>query len=338
MQPEGEHLPPLRGRLFVATLRLQGNLQATVQRLTGSVFLGGVLHGAVGSRWFGLAGQSAQGQDDGSLQQGLAGGLSWRILVPPPRLAVGPGIGSETADVQGLKFGVLMHGGHAELWHAAQQALESLTDLGVGAMRVPVLSGHCLHRALPSNASLPLINWHDGLDSGPILPAALALRWNTPLHLASRSRVQAGHGCTPPSLLAVVRSLRRRVCLLEPDWADALGLDSQAWVGTEEALRRTDAAGIGTSRSRMQVVAWRYGSRTKAAPFLRRGLVGSQGFRVPVPAALQALLSLGSWLGAGESASFGCGQYRWRVRLPNDSAVTAPLPQPWSSVNGVLLD
>ena len=168
-------------------------------------------------------------------------------------------------------------------------------------------------------------------------PAALALRWTTPLHLASRSKVQAGHGGAPPTLLAVVRSLRRRACLLEPDWAQALDLDGSAWVAVEESLRQAGAAGDQATRSRMQVVAWRYGSRTKATPFMRHGLMGSQVFVAPTPPSLQALLSLGTWLGVGEGASFGCGQYRWRVCLPGGNSATALLPQPWSGGRGVLL-
>ena len=314
MQPEGEHLPPPQGRLFVATLRLRGDLRAGVLRLTGNGFLGGVLHGAVRSRWFDLA--------------GLAEGLSWRTLVPPPGLAAGPGCESRPGAVHGLQFGVLMHGGHSELWHDAQQALESLSELGVGSLRVPVLSVHCLHRALPAAAALPLARWDEGLGADPALPAALALHWCTPLHLASRSKVEAGHGGAPPSLLAVVRSLRRRVCLLEPAWASALGLESDAWVFAEEAMRTAETCGTGAPRNRMQAVVWRYGSRTKSKPFLRRGLMGSQVFGVPITPPLLGLLSLGAWLGAGEGASFGCGQYRWRLRLPNGQRLPALLPQP----------
>ena len=322
MQPEAEHLPPPRGRLFVVTLRLRGDLQAGVLRLTGNGFLGGVLHGAVRSRWFDLAAQAQT--------------LSWRILVAPPHIAAGQGCGSLPGAARGLQFGVLMHGGHAALWHCAQQALESLAELGVGSLRLPVLSVHCLHRALPVAAALPPASGGEGMGAKPALPAALALHWCTPLHLASRSKVEAGHGAAPPSLLAVVRSLRRRVCLLEPDWAAALGLDAEAWVSAEENLRSASQPGNRATRQRMQAVAWRYGSRTKAAPFVRHGLMGCQVFGVPITPSLPGLLSLGAWLGAGEGASFGCGQYRWRLRLPNGERPPASLPQPWSGVNGAL--
>lgn len=159
---------------------------------------------------------------------------------------------------------------------------------------------------------------------------------SAPAQRLGHSKIQAGHGGAPPTLLGVVRSLRRRVCLLEPEWANALGLESDAWVLAEEALRQAQACGNGATRNRIQAVAWRYGSRTKRAPFLRHGLMGCQVVRAPVTSSLLGLLSLGAWLGAGEGASFGCGQYRWRLRLPNGERAPAWLPQPWSGVNGAL--
>ena len=330
MPPESEHLPAARGRLFVVTLRLRGDLQAGLLRLTGSGFLGGVLHGAVRSRWFDLAGR--------------AGGLSWRILAPPLNTYVRQGSDKQPDALHDLQFGILMHGGQSGLWHDAQRALESLTELGVGALRVPVLSMHCVHRPLRPLRPLqvgrarPMTGWREGQDAEPGLPASLALHWCTPLHLASHAKILAGHGGAPPLLLAVVRSLRRRVCMLEPEWADALGLGSDTWVTVEEALRRAQACGDGdgASRSRMHAVAWRYGSRTKSAPFLRHGLMGCQVFRLPTSASLLGLLSLGAWLGVGEGASFGCGQYRWRVRLADGQRASAWLPQPGSGLNGPL--
>lgn len=337
MQADCRHLPAPTGRLFGVTLRLHGDLRAGVLRLTGNGFLGGVLHGAVRSRWFDLAGLAAQGPGHRPRQQGPAEGLSWRILLPPPRLADGQACDTRPGAVHDLEFGILMHGGHPALWHDAQRALESLTELSVGALRVPVSSVHCLHRSLPAGAALALDGCGNGLGAEPALPAALSLHWCTPLHLASRSKIEAGHGGAPPSLLGVVRSLRRRVGMLEPAWANALGLDSDAWVAAEEALRRTQACDKGAARNRIQGVVWRYGSRTKSAPFLRHGLIGCQVFRAPATAALLGLLSIGAWLGAGEGASFGCGQYRWRVRLPNGQRAPALLPQPWSGVNGALV-
>ena len=322
MQPEFKHLPPPQGRLFVVTLGLRGDLQAGVLRLTGSGFLGGVLHGAVRSRWFDLLAS--------------AGFLSWRILVPPPRLATGQGGDSGPGTPHSLEFGVVLHGAHPALWDDAARALESLTELGLGALRVPVLSLHSRHEALPSAAMLPFDRCGHGLGTQAMLPATLTLHWCTPLHLASRSRIQAGHGGRPPSLLSVVRSLRRRACSLEPAWADALGLDSDAWVAAEEALRPAQAVDDGATRHRMRSVVWRYGSRTKSTPFLRHGLMGCQVFRAPTTMPLLGLLSLGTWLGVGEGASFGCGQYRLRVRLPDGQRAPALLLPPWSGLKCAL--
>ena len=322
MQADCLPLPAPCGRLFVVSLLLRGDLRAGVSRLLGNGFLGGVLHGAVRSRWFDLANQ--------------AGGLHWRILVAPRDLVIDSGCDNRPGEMHRLQFGVLMHGGQPGLWHGAQQALESLTELTVGSLRVPVLSVHCSHRALPLGAARPLAKWRQGLDAEPMLPAVLALHWCTPLHLASRSKVEAGHGGAPPSLLGLVRSLRRRVCLLEPGWAKALGLESEVWVAAEETLRRADLPGHGATRHRMRLVAWRYGSRTKATPFVRYGLMGCQVFRAPGSASLLGLLSLGAWLGVGEGASFGCGQFDWRLRFANGERAPALLHQPWSGVEGGL--
>ena len=80
-------------------------------------------------------------------------------------------------------------------------------------------------------------------------------------------------------------------------------------------------------------------TRTKATPFVRHGLMGCQVFRAPGSASLPGLLgllSLGAWLGVGEGASFGCGQFDWRLRLANGERAPALLRQPWSGVKGGL--
>jgi hypothetical protein len=65
----------------------------------------------------------------------------------------------------------------------------------------------------------------------------------------------------------------------------------------------------GLLRQQMLPFAWPYGSRTKARPFERHGLLGRQTFRLPLSPATRALLHLGMWLGVGEGGSFGCGRY-----------------------------
>lgn len=280
MLAEREHLPPISGRLFMPTLRLQGDLPA----------------------------------------------------------AAGPS-GHELCASTGrdFQFGVLLHGGCDAHWQQARCALESLTELGVGARRLLVLSAHCLHRGLQAAAQPTLSKSDECFDAGSKLWARLLLHWCTPLHLVSRAKIEAGHLCTPPSALAVVRSLRRRVVVLEPAWAQALGLFESDWIKVEEALRQPTSSTQAGISNRMRSVTWRYGSRTKLAPFTRSGLVGCQAFCVPARVSILGLLSVGAWLGAGESTGFGCGHFRWRMRLANGQYAQPLLGQPWAGVNGSLL-
>ncbi len=332
MPPALSHVsspPTSRGRLFTVRLRVRGDLRAAALRMTGSDFLGGVLHGAVRSRWFDWVGGDAPGSDRAASQSASPANLSWRVLAPPLRRAVG----RATAD--DIQFGAVLHGGDAALWDEAGRRLEALYELSVGPLRVPVLAAHCEHRALPAAAA-----WTPAMTGdNPYAPhpATLALHWLTPLHLASRAKIEAGHGDAAPTLLATVRSLHRRVCQLEPEWAEALGLRTTAWVFAEEALRRAEARADGGTRNRLRLLDWRYGSRTKNAPFGRSGPIGCQVFRVPVTNPLLGLLSIGTWLGVGEGASFGCGQYLWRARLAGGERISAAVPQPWAGLNGSLL-
>ncbi len=316
--------PALKGCLLWIGLRLQAAPLAALGRLA---FLGGVLHGAVAAaQWHVGSSASEQGHDAG----GYA--LHWRLLAPPvcrPDGGSSARVGGTAAAAPPnwlgtdgwLRFGLLVHagGGPAQL-QAFIAALAAISEIACGAERYRVLEVTCAPRSVA--ATLP------GREGAALPGQRLCLDWITPLQLASKAQVQAGHGDAPPTLLRCVRSAAQRLRAREPEWAQACGLDSPGWVQCEEALRRAQPLSM-DDEPPPQALVWRYGSRTKAAPFAQRGLVGRQYFSVPLPPALLALLAVGAWLGVGEGGGFGCGQYRWQAWDAAGQPLPQLLPSPW---------
>lgn len=314
--PGVQPVPPgLAGCLLRVSLRLPSAPPAALGRLA---FLGGVLHGAVAAQWHAQSASAAGGQAAG------LGGLHWRLLSPPacrPDSGAAAATRSSWLDAGGcLRFGLLVHagGGPAQL-QAFTAALAAIPEIACGAERYRVAEVSCTPHAV---ATLPA-----GLADDTVPGQRLRLDWATPLHLASRAQVLAGHADAPPTLLRCLRSLAQRVRAREPDWARACGLDGPGWVTCEEALRAAQPLSPDDGPP-LQSLVWRYGSRTKAAPFAQRGLLGTQHFNLVLPPALLALLAVGAWLGVGEGGGFGCGQYTWQAWDAAGQPLPSLLPSP----------
>jgi CRISPR-associated endoribonuclease Cas6 len=293
----------MQGQVIAVALQLRGGPKGALSQLP---YLGGVLHGLLRHQWFECDPKRVR----------------WAVLAP----AAQPGTRAQWVDENGcLHFGVLWHG-DAD-WPAlhAAAALQRLQTISLGMHRHPVAAvhtqvqpwlGYWPSSAQQSQAARTTVTAEvTAYSPAPASPLTLSLHWCTPLHMASRARVAAGAGNLPPTLLAILRSLHRRATELEPEWAQAWGMDTMAqtdrgsaWVADMEKIRAAQTAASATT-DQTRPFAWPYGSRTKAQPFERHGLLGRQTFCLALPPAVQALLHLGMWLGAGEGSSFGCGRY-----------------------------
>ena len=300
----------MRASLLRVGLRLRAAPPGALRRLS---FLGGVLHGAVAAQWHARHGS-------GAACMPINASLRWRLLAPAARLPSSDAAHQPWVDAEGwLRFGLLVHAdGGPPLLAKACAELAAIPEITCGAERYRVVAVACTPHAVTAGL-------HLGADK-PRWGQRLRLDWTTPLHLASRAQALAGHGDAAPTLLRCVRSVARRIRALEPDWAHACGLDSPGWLQTEEALR--NALALGGDGPPTQALDWRYGSRTKAAPFMQRGLLGTQCFSAALPPSLLAVLAAGAWLGAGEGGSFGCGQYRWQAWDADGLPLAPLLPQP----------
>jgi hypothetical protein len=293
----------MRGQVIAVALQVRGSPQGVLTQLP---YLGGVLHGLLRQQWFGC--------DPARVR--------WAVLAP----AAQPGARAQWLDENGcLHFGVLWHGDADWPAQRAAAALQGIRTISLGIHRHAVDAVHTqvqpwLAYWPPSpkqgQATLPTTIANTTVSS-PALASLLtfSLHWCTPLHMASRARVAAGAGGLPPTPLAVLRSLHRRATELEPEWTYAWGMNPKAqtahclaWVADLENIRAAQTA-AGTTAHQMLPFAWPYGSRTKARPFERHGLLGRQTFCLPLSTATRAMLHLGMWLGVGEGGSFGCGRY-----------------------------
>lgn len=137
----------------------------------------------------------------------------------------------------------------------------------------------------------------------------IALYFFTPLKLG-RQHQTAQNPLMPPKLLRIARSLARRISKLEPALADALKIDSTAWIEAEEQIRHQPIVS-----QRLTAAQWRYGSSTKQFPFLCNGLVGQITYAAPIPLAIAKLLHWGVWFGVGESTALGQGMYHTGMPL-----------------------
>jgi len=266
--------------------------------LTAHPFLGGVLHGVLSAHWHaGLRGGEA------GMSSPTGAPARFRLLAPPAQAAVpAPWLSGDGT----LTFAVLWYSDSA--WPAvrAAAALQAARWLGAGSER---------HRILRVDTRVSVM---DPPHLGDLEPEAdlgwrrVRIRWLTPVHLVSRARTEAGFGNLPPRLFNLLRSLAQRARALEPAWARRWDIGGESWVRAELPLRAAELL-PGRAWHDTHTLVWRYGSRTKARPFERRGLLGEQQFLVPLTAAQAALLTVGQWLGAGEGLSFGCGAYALQI-------------------------
>jgi CRISPR-associated endoribonuclease Cas6 len=250
-------------------------------------FLGGVLHGAINQ----------------TLHESAASNTpAWRLIAPPCRTlfangANGANHGAWLSASGALRFGVVVHGNERAHVLGLLSAVQRVQWLGSGDERLQVKDMQC--RIRPVQAPLPTAS--AARDAPGV---QLSLTWLTPLHMAGRAQVAAGHAQGLPPLLRIVRSLARRAMECQPDWAEALGIGTPAWTMAEEQLRSAQVQGADAVP-----VQWPYGSRTKPHPHMRSGLLGTQSFTSALSAGPRALLTWGPWLGVGEGTTFGCGGY-----------------------------
>ncbi len=293
---------PARGQLIDITLHLQRPRPNAFDRLD---FLGGMLHGLLRSVWpRGTKNRPAGWQAP-----------EFRLLPPSASTAEAP----RWLNPQGcLSLSVLWHE-HAGL--SASDAARALQELRV--LKVDAESYRLARIETAVGAwQLP---WPAGSLPQDIPKLGLEINWLTPVHLASGARVASGQGDRPPYLFRILRSLQKRAEALEPEWAAAWHIGSPEWRDAIETVRRAShPAAVGPHD--VQPFEWRYGSRTKAAPILRRGLIGVQRFVVPRHPSVAALLHAGQWLGAGEGSSFGCGLYtaKWSIGTDQSSGLSSP--------------
>jgi CRISPR-associated endoribonuclease Cas6 len=251
-------------------------------------FLGGVLHGAINQ----------------TLHESAASNTpAWRLIAPPCRTVFANGAchGAWLLASGALRFGVVVHGKERAHVLGLLSAVQRVQWLGSGDERLQVKDVQC--RIRPVHAPVPKT-----LAACHAARVQLNLTWLTPLHMASRAQVAAGHAQGLPPLLRIVRSLTRRAMECQPDWAEALGIGTPAWTAAEEQLRSAQMQGVDAVP-----VQWPYGSRTKPHPHMRSGLLGTQFFTSALSPGPRALLTWGPWLGVGEGTTFGCGGYEVEI-------------------------
>ncbi|TDM08359.1 MAG: hypothetical protein C4K60_02530 [Ideonella sp. MAG2] len=313
-----------RGHLLHIRLHLP---HAPRHALTNLPYLGGVLHGAIRRRWLSLPAKQYAALDPSHLTTQATDHNArprWRLIPPPWPIRHPP---QWLNDHQHLHLALVIHAGAELPIERAAAALQGLECVGAGREYYRVAQVYVQAQALPVPWPQPTL---------PILPAPpaitqpashhLQVQWLTPLHLASKARIRAGHGPTAPTLLGLLRSLVTRAHLLEPAWAAAWGLGSPAWVGWEEHWRRQESPS--TSDQATKSILWPYSSCTKQQVLYWQGLLGQQRWYTHLPPAALALLTIGPWLGVGEKPSFGCGHFEWQAEPLNDLQPD-PGPKSW---------
>jgi hypothetical protein len=153
-------------------------------------FLGGVLHGAINQ----------------TLHESAASNTpAWRLIAPPCRTVFANGAchGAWLLASGALRFGVVVHGKERAHVLGLLSAVQRVQWLGSGDERLQVKDVQC--RIRPVHAPVPKT-----LAACHAARVQLNLTWLTPLHMASRAQVAAGHAQGLPPLLRIVRSLTRR--------------------------------------------------------------------------------------------------------------------------------
>ncbi|WCN08282.1 CRISPR system precrRNA processing endoribonuclease RAMP protein Cas6 [Marinomonas mediterranea] len=142
-------------------------------------------------------------------------------------------------------------------------------------------------------------------------PSDVSLIFQSPMLLDKKEQVRKQGELNAPDLLRVVRSIKRKICTLQPEAAKQLGMSlrhreqTPDWIAAEEAVRA-----ITSQESVLEKVNWQYRSRTKANPVHFYGGMGRLTYCVQVPALIYQLLVWGVWFGIGQKTSLGQGMYR----------------------------
>ncbi len=276
-------------------LSLQVALQPTTGRsaLAEAPFLGGVLHGV-----FEHLIHSHCPQLTGLL--GMTKGVRYKnYAVRPPHYGWQADLRHATIH---LGCGVMLFGEVANHGQAVSDALRCWQELKFDGRRDRVDDLD--------------IEVHDpGIAPEFSALDTLTLEWITPLTLDSRGKRLAGATHVPPSLLAVVRSLVKRIRAAEPALAAELDLNSQAWIVAEESVRRLSVA-----NHTLRPFPWFYGSRNHDHLIQLEGLLGEICYAGPIPASIHALLQWGGWFGVGQGTALGCGIYQIKEKALVESA------------------
>lgn len=278
-------------------------LQVTLQKqqknpaAATSPFLGGVLHGVLEH----LIRQHAPAINQ-DLGIAAGNGPKYYAVIPPPYGWRAPSSG----DTYILPCGFVLYGParqHAtriaalfEHWQAIR--LNGCTDNVCHYLLRTRIPGYPASPWQQSaiNIARQLPDFH----STSFVTETLVLNFFTPLKLGRWQQTQQA----VPHLLQIIRSLTRRIRLLEPELAAALGINLLSWIEAEEQIRRQSAVS-----SQLSMVRWHYGSRSRSVPFPCSGLLGEMRYAAPLPANITALLCWGEWFGAGESTALGQGMY-----------------------------
>lgn len=256
-------------------------------------FLGGMLHGA----WEDQVYRHAPGLKPvlgiASGQSGNSGTPKRYAILPPPWAQPLSLLDEGTAQ---LGFGVMLYGAAADHASELAAAFSRCPSLRLGARQDRIEQCRFCEYAPRYSGDFSALGM-------------IHLHWITPLLLDSAGQRARGVDQHPPDLLRVVRSIARRIRDLEPELAEQLGLQGSAWVMAEEAIRT-----LRGHSADWQKVSWRYGSRTKEAPFPFSGQLGLIGYLGngpdSIPAPIHSLLQWGTWFGVGQRTALGQGFYR----------------------------
>lgn len=297
--------------MILIGVRLQLAPHGRRSALDETDFLGGVLHGSVEH----LARQHAP---HAAAQLGMtdANRIKPYAILPPP-------FGwhaHQTQDHQrALPFGIALHGPAACHANALAQALTHWQHVRCGTHQDEVRAIQ-LSVSVPSGPTMiwsPAEPWPTLVDASPAIAfppcRSLTIRFLTPLVLTSGGRDHIGPDHRPPSLLRLVRALRRRIESTNPPLFEQMA--GRDWIHHEETIRPLEA-----QTPHWQPVQWRYGSRTKQTPITFHGQLGTLHFcaqsDTPIPGPIHTLLQWGTWFGVGQRTALGHGMYLIQESTP----------------------
>ena len=112
-----------------------------------------------------------------------------------------------------------------------------------------------------------------------------------------------------PTLKAITKNIAVKLRALEPQTADHIGLETQAWYTAERALNNVQVV-----TDTRELVTWQYRSENQYQ-HRRMGWLGTVQFAVvgaAIPAAVVQVLWLGQWLSSGQNCIGGQGCYDLR--------------------------